>query len=172
VNPEVRWIAVGRVSRAHGVKGEVTVLSLSDVTARFEPGSTVFVGESNAAPLTVETRRGTPQRPLIKFREIATPEEIASLQEWTIEIPESAARTRQTDEYFLHDLIGLRLVDAAGKERGEVIEAYEGGGGVLLNVKRADDHEYEVPFAAAICTEIDIDGKRILVDLPEGIDED
>ena len=53
-----------------------------------------------------------------------------------------------------------------------MIEAYEGGGGVLLNVKRADGREYEVPFATAICTEIDIDGKRILVDLPEGIDED
>ena len=108
----------------------------------------------------------------MKFAGFTTPEDVDALRQWTIEIPESAARARQTDEYFLHDLIGLRLVDAAGKERGEVIEAYEGGGGVLLNVKRADGHEYEVPFAAAICTEIDIDGKRILVDLPEGIDED
>ena len=47
-----------------------------------------------------------------------------------------------------------------------------GGGGVLLNVKRADGKEYEVPFAAAICTEIDIAGKKIVVQLPEGIDED
>ena len=72
----------------------------------------------------------------------------------------------------LHELIGLRLVDRSGSERGEVIDAYEGGGGVLLNVKRADGKKYEVPFAAAICTEIDIAGKKIVVQLPEGIDED
>ena len=53
-----------------------------------------------------------------------------------------------------------------------MIDAYEGGGGVLLNVKRDDGKEYEVPFAATICTEIDIAGKKIVVELPEGIDED
>jgi ribosomal 30S subunit maturation factor RimM len=54
-----------------------------------------------------------------------------------------------------------------------VIEAYEGGGGVLLNVRRGGDgKEYEVPFAASICTAIDMKAKMIVVDLPEGIDED
>jgi 16S rRNA processing protein RimM len=167
-------IAVGVIRKAHGVRGEASVEPWTDFERFQEIPRVTLVSpdERQTRDATIETARAHGDRALIKFREIATPEEIASLQEWTIEIPESAARARQTDEYFLHDLIGLRLVDAAGQERGEVIEAYEGGGGVLLNVKRADGHEYEVPFAAAICTEIDIDGKRILVDLPEGIDED
>ena len=167
-------IAVGVIRKAHGVRGEASVEPWTDFE-RFQEIPTVTLvspDERQTRDATIESARAHGDRALIKFREIATPEEIASFQEWTIEIPESAARARQADEYFLHDLIGLRLIDAAGKERGEVIEAYEGGGGVLLNVKRADGHEYEVPFAAAICTEIDIDGKRILVDLPEGIDED
>jgi 16S rRNA processing protein RimM len=167
-------IAVGVIRKPHGVRGEASVEPWTDFERFREIPNVTLVSpdERRTRDVTIESARAHGERALIKFREIATPEEIAALQEWTIEIPESAARPRETDEYFLHDLVGLRLVDAAGNERGEVIEAYEGGGGVLLNVKRADGREYEVPFAAAICTEIDIDGKRIIVELPEGIDED
>jgi 16S rRNA processing protein RimM len=167
-------IAVGVIRKAHGVRGEASVEPWTDFERFREIRNVTLVSpdERRTRDVTIESARAHGERALIKFREIATPEEIAAFQEWTIEIPESAARPRETDEYFLHDLVGLRLVDAEGNERGEVIEAYEGGGGVLLNVKRADGREYEVPFAAAICTEIDIDGKRIVVELPEGIDED
>jgi 16S rRNA processing protein RimM len=167
-------IAVGVIRKAHGVRGEASVEPWTDFE-RFQeiPRATlVSPDERQTRDVTIETARTHGDRALIKFREIATPEEIATLQQWTIEIPESAARKRKTDEYFLHDLIGLRLIDAAGNDRGEVIDAYEGGGGVLLNVKRADGRQYEVPFAAAICKDIDIDGKTIAVELPEGIDED
>lgn len=167
-------IAVGVIRKAHGVRGEASVEPWTDFE-RFQQisrATLVSPDERRSRDVTIETARAHGDRALIKFREIATPEEIAALQEWTIEIPESEARPRQTDEYFLHDLIGLRLIDAAGNERGEVIEAYEGGGGVLLNVQRPDGRQYEVPFAAAICKEIDIDGKTIAVELPEGIDED
>jgi ribosomal 30S subunit maturation factor RimM len=51
-----------------------------------------------------------------------------------------------------------------------VKEAYEGGGGLLLNVA-GPKGLFEVPFAKSICTEIDLPGKRIKVDLPEGIDD-
>ncbi len=167
-------IAVGVIRRAHGVRGEASVEPWTDFERFREIPRVTLVSpdERRTRDVTIETARAHGDRALIKFREIATPEEIATLQEWTIEIPETAARPRKKDEYFLHELIGLRLIDAAGNERGEVIEAYEGGGGVLLNVKRTDGRQYEVPFAAAICKEIDIDGKTIAVELPEGIDED
>ena len=64
----------------------------------------------------------------------------------------------------------MRIVDVEGKPRGEVIDAYEGGGGVLLNVRHGGA-EFEVPFAADICTSIDVGAKRIVVNLPEGLDE-
>ncbi|HEX2122724.1 MAG TPA: PRC-barrel domain-containing protein, partial [Thermoanaerobaculia bacterium] len=87
------------------------------------------------------------------------------------EIPETEARPLEEDEYFLHDLVGLTMVDGDGTERGVVTDAYEGGAGVLLNVRRADGREFELPFAAELCTEIDLDAKRIVVALPEGLDD-
>jgi 16S rRNA processing protein RimM len=106
----------------------------------------------------------------VKFSGIDSPEQIRELQNWTIEIPSSEARKLDPNEYFLHDLVGLTLVDSVGKQRGVVKEVYEGGGGVLLNVD-GPRGEFEVPFAAEICTEIDLKEKRIIVELPEGIDD-
>ena len=110
-------------------------------------------------------------RVLLKLSGIDTPEDVQLLHNWTVEIPEDQARELEEDEYFLHDLAGLTLVDSEGRERGIVVEAYEGGGGVLLNVRRSDGREFEVPFAADLCTEIDLAAKRMVVALPEGIDD-
>jgi len=168
-------IAVGVIRKAHGLRGEANVEPWTNSVERFEELSRVTLvspDEAQTRDVTIESTRAHGDRALVKFVEIATPEEIQDFREWTIEIPESEARVLEPDEYFLHDLAGLHLIDARGVDRGEIVEAYEGGGGVLLNVRRRDGKTYEVPFAQEICTEIDLRGKKIVVDLPEGIDED
>jgi 16S rRNA processing protein RimM len=167
-------IAVGVIRKAHGVRGEASVEPWTDSAERFAELKSVTLvapGERDTRPATIAEVRFHAGRALIKFAEIASPEEVQMLRGWTVEIPESEARKLDDDEYFLHDLVGLTLVDSSGTSRGVVEEAYEGGGGVLLTVKREDGKTYEVPFAADICTEIDLAGKRIVVELPAGIDE-
>jgi 16S rRNA processing protein RimM len=109
-------------------------------------------------------------RALVKFKGIDSPESLRDFQNWTIEIPLSDARKLDRGEYFLHDLEGLELIDAAGKTRGVVKAVYEGGSGILLNVA-GPNGEYDVPFAEEICTKIDLKKKKIIVDLPEGLDD-
>ena len=169
-------IAIGVIRKAHGVRGEASVEPWTDSPDRFETLKKVTLvspdDENDTRIAAIESARAHGDRLLVKFGGIATPEEVQQLRGWTVEIPEEQARKLEPDEYFLHDLAGLHLIDAEGHDRGEVLEAYEGGGGVLLNVKRADGKTYEVPFAQEICTDIDLKAKRILVALPEGIDED
>ena len=168
-------IALGVIRKAHGVRGEASVEPWTDWIDRFRELSAVTLvapDEHQTRAATVETARVHGHRALLKFVDISTPEEIQGLQGWTVEIPESEARPLESGEYFLHDLIGLRLIDRQGRDRGVVTDAYSGGGGVLLQVQREKGKTYDVPFAASICTEIDIAGGRIIVDLPEGIDED
>jgi 16S rRNA processing protein RimM len=168
-------IAIGVIRKAHGVRGEASVEPWTDSPDRFEKLKKVTLvspDEQEARIVAVESAREHGDRLLVKFGGIATPEEVQQLRGWTVEIPEGQARKLDPDEYFLHDLAGLHLIDAEGQDRGEVLEAYEGGGGVLLNVKRANGRTYEVPFAESICTEINLKEKKIIVDLPEGIDED
>jgi len=168
----VNRIALGAIRKPHGVRGEASVEPWTEYERFSEVHDVTLVSpdESRTREVKIEATRAHGDRALIKFSGIETPEEMALLRDWTIEIPEEQARKPEADEYFLHDLIGLTLVDESGAERGHVTDAYEGGGGVLLEVERGA-RKFEVPFATEICKTIDIAGKRIVVDLPEGIDE-
>jgi len=166
-------IAVGIIRKAHGVRGEASIEPWTDSPDRFEELSSVTLvspdGKTRAAE--IEGTRAHGDRALVKFAGIETPEAVQLLQGWTIEIPEEDARSLDDDEYFIHDLIGLRLFDGDGRERGVVTEVLEGGGGLLLSVKRADGKTFELPFAADLCTEINLEAKRMVVNLPEGLDD-
>ncbi|HEX8255742.1 MAG TPA: ribosome maturation factor RimM [Thermoanaerobaculia bacterium] len=167
-------IAIGIIRKAHGVRGEASIEPWTDSVDRFDELESVTLvapDDKETRDVSVESVRMHAGRALLKFRGIDSPEEIQTLHNWTIEIPEDQARELEQDEYFLHDLVGLTLVDADGKERGIVTDVYEGGGGLLLNVKRPDGKEFELPFAADLCTEIDLEAKRMTVALPEGLDD-
>jgi 16S rRNA processing protein RimM len=165
-------IALGIIRKPHGVRGEASVEPWTNSAERFEELTRVTLvspDEATTREAAIDAVRVHGGRVLVAFAGIDSPEAVRELANWTIEIPESEARALEAGEYFLHDLVGLQLVDAEGKPRGEVIDAYEGGSGVLLNVRR-DGAEFEVPFAADICTNIDLAAKRIVVDLPAGLD--
>ena len=167
-------IAVGIIRKAHGVRGEASIEPWTDSADRFEELQSVTLvspDDKLTRELRVESVRTHGERALMKFAGIDTPEEIQTLHNWTVEIPAEQARALEEDEYFLHDLVGLTLVDGEGRERGVVVDTYEGGGGILLNVKRADGKTFEMPFAADICTEIDVPGRKMVVALPEGLDD-
>ncbi len=167
-------IAVGVIRKAHGVRGEASVEPWTDSAERFAELDQVLLvapDESSTREARVESSRVHAGRALVKFAGIESPEDIQTLHGWTIEIPEDQARELEEDEYFLHDLVGLTLFDANGKERGVVTDVVEGGGGLLLNVRRADGREFQLPFAADLCTEIDLKSRRMVVSLPEGLED-
>jgi 16S rRNA processing protein RimM len=166
-------IALGIIRKAHGVRGEASVEAWSSSPERFiEVSSVTLVSpdESSTRDASVESVRLHAGRALIKFTGIESPEEVQLLQNWTVEIPASDARKLDADEYFLHDLVGLSLIDSDGVTRGKVIEIEETGGGVLLVVE-GPKGRFDVPFAADICTKVDLDAKTIAVSLPEGIED-
>ena len=166
-------VAVGVIRKPHGVRGEASVEPWTDSLDRFaELKAVTLVSPDNAATrsATIAGSRPHGERALVKFTGIESPEALRELQNWTIEIPEAEARTPEKGQYFLHDLPGLTLVDADGRERGKVVAIEEGGGGLLLVVER-DGRRFDVPFAADIVTAIDLETRRATVHLPEGLED-
>src|SRR5436190_15694161 len=114
-------IALGVIRRSHGVRGEASIEPWTNSLDRifeFDRFTLVSPDDSKTREVTVESSRVHAGRALLKFAGIDSPEEVTELHNWTIEVPESSARTLEDDEYFLHDLAGLTLVDTTGKERG------------------------------------------------------
>lgn len=166
-------IALGILRKAHGVRGEASVEAWSDSPDRFidlKEVTLVSPDESQTRAVAIESVRIHAGRALVKFAGIDAPEDLRALQNWTLEVPLDQARALESGEYFLHDLVGLTLIDGNGTSRGNVIEIEETGGGVLLVIE-GPRGRFDVPFAAEICTKVDLDAKTIAVTLPDGIED-
>ena len=166
-------IAVGVVRRAHGVRGEISVELLTDTPERFDDLEVAWLVSPDRAELRqveIESVRHHKDRVLLKLEGVDAPEAVRPLQLWTLEVEPDQARELDEGEFFLHDLIGLAVVAPDGRRIGEVTDAGEGGGGVLLAVRRPDGGTFDVPFASSICTRIDLAAGEIVADLPEGLE--
>jgi 16S rRNA processing protein RimM len=113
-------LAVGRIARAHGVRGEVSVHRLSEVEERFASGSVLRLEDGRT--LTVEHARPHQQRLLVKFEEIADRTEAESLGGELLLIPSEAAPDAPKGSYWVHQLVGLEVVTEDGRSLGKIME--------------------------------------------------
>ncbi|HUO84069.1 MAG TPA: tRNA (guanosine(37)-N1)-methyltransferase TrmD, partial [Thermoanaerobaculia bacterium] len=171
-SPNSDLIALGIIRRPHGVRGEASVEPWTDDPARLSEVDQVILvspDEARRIPARIETARSHQDRVLVRFDGIASPEKIRELQNWTIEIPEQDARPLDADEYFMHQLVGLSVVDPKREPIGEVAGMEAGGGGWLLSVRTPDGTLFDLPFARALCREIDLERNVLVADIPPGL---
>jgi 16S rRNA processing protein RimM len=171
VSPDT-LVAVGVLRRSHGVRGEASVELLTDSVSRFDELDRVFLVDphrKNVLELRVRAVRPHKDRALVLLEGFDSPEDVSRFRDWTIEIPEDEARELEENEFFLHDLVGLEVVDTEGRALGRVVDALEGVAQVLLRVEASGGHAFEVPFVDALCPDVDLEKGRLTVDLPAGL---
>ena len=164
-------LVVGRVGRAHGVRGEVAVDVRTDEPAvRFAPGSRLDTDPAEAGPLTVAAAREASGRMLVRFTGVDDRRAAEGLR-GTLLVAESTSspRSEDPDEFWDHELAGLRAEDRDGVPLGVVAEVLHPPGGDLLVVRRPDGREVLVPFVARIVPEVDVAGGRCVLDPPPGL---
>jgi 16S rRNA processing protein RimM len=168
-------VAVGRVLRPHGLRGEVVVEVLSDVPERFDPGSQLQlvweVGEARQPtkqrPVVVATRRPHRVGALLRFEGFADRDRAEELRGAWLEIDESQVPAAPAGTYYHFQLLGCRC-SAAGEDLGRVVDLIEDGGGLLLVVSDGQ-REVPIPFVARFLRRIDVERGAIEVELPPGL---
>jgi len=165
-------IAIGRIARAHGVRGEVTVAVRTDEPdVRFVPGATLVTEPPERGPLTVAATRWHSGRLLITFEGVRDRNAAEDLR-GTLLVMDSAQipAPAEPDEFYDHQLIGLAVVTAAGHPVGEVTDVLHHGQDLLV-VRRGPGPAGEVlvPFVSAIVTDVDIPAGRLVIDPPPGL---
>jgi 16S rRNA processing protein RimM len=169
-------VAVGRVAAPHGIRGELAVERLSDVPGRFAAGATLLLSLPGASPRPVSVvssrahaSKGR-ERLLLRLAEVDDRDAAEALRGALLEVEATAVPPAPEGSYYQFDLVGCRCTDRRGGELGEVAEVVEGGGGTLLRVV-APGRELLLPFVDPYLAEVDVAGRRILWDLPEGLIE-
>jgi 16S rRNA processing protein RimM len=168
---------VGRVRRAHGIRGELVIEPLTDAPdAVFAPGRRVFAGTVNGDPapdgreLVVEESRPFKGGGwIVAFLGLDDRNEAELWRQRYVLAPPEELEPAGDGEVYVHDLLGMTVVHATSLEHiGEVTDVYEVPQGLMLDVRRTNDTVL-VPFRAEVITHIDHDGRRLLIDPPEGL---
>ena len=167
-------LVVGRVGRAHGIRGEVLVaLRTDDPDARFAPGTVLVTDPAERGPLTVVSARRHSGRYVVAFDGVADRAAAEALT-GTALVVESAdlASTVDPDEFHDAQLLGLRVQSADGADIGELTDVVHGPGGDLLVVRlqaAGEDREVLVPFVREMVPTVDVPAGLVVIDPPEGL---
>jgi 16S rRNA processing protein RimM len=166
-------LVVGRVVKAHGVTGEVVVeIRTDDPDIRFAPGSSLRGRPSRGGPesrYVVESSREHSGRLLVRLDGVADRNAADALRGILFLVDsEELPPIEDPDEFYDHQLEGLRVVTTTGTAIGSVAEVLHTAAGELLSV-RTEEGEVLVPFVSAIVTSISLADKTIEIDPPEGL---
>jgi 16S rRNA processing protein RimM len=161
---------VGRIARAHGIRGQVIVNPETDFPdERFQPGAELFIQRGGAIEtLTVTSARFHRERPIIGIAGVETMNDAETLAGQELRVPLDRLAALPPGTFYRHDLIGCRVELPDGRPVGLVLDVEGTVTGSRLVVDGADG-EVLIPLVAAICTDVDPAGKRIVVDPPEGL---
>jgi 16S rRNA processing protein RimM len=154
-------IAVGVVTAAHGVRGEVRVSVQSDVEGRFHAGAVLEC--DGIGPLEIETARPGTRSTIVRFRGYADRESAETLRGRSLLVSRDDSRRAVGDAYLWADLIGLRASDPAGADLGVVSEMIRAGETDVVVISRDTGDDLLVPAIASVIREVDVPGGRIVV---------
>jgi 16S rRNA processing protein RimM len=194
-----RWVAVARILRPRGNKGEVAAELLTDFPGRLAKIAQVFVGDAAAvgdnAPRRVGVKscwvdRNHPGQIVFHFEGCASISDAEKLRGLDVLLPFEQRVSLPAGQYFLTDLIGCAVFEVARAARalasspcaladaptllGTVSDVQFTGedvAGTAVLVVDAAKGELLIPLAEDICTRIDVVARRIEVNLPEGLRE-
>lgn len=164
-------LVVGKIGRAHGIKGDVSVeVRTDEPELRLGPGAVLLTDPASAGPLTVESGKVHSGRLLLRFAGVKDRNGAEALR-GTILIAEvdPDESPEDPDEYYDHQLIGLDVVLLDGTPVGELAEVIHLPYQDLLMVRRADDSEVLIPFVERIVPTIDLENQRAVIDPPPGL---
>lgn len=159
-------MAVGYVRGAHGIQGEVTVEPMTDFPDRFMPGSVLHAGGVNYRIEAVRTHK---KMLLVALVGISTRNQAEVLHGKLIEVPEGDLPDLNEDQYFRFEIVGINVVDESGLALGNVAEVLDTGADDVYIV-RDDESELLIPAIDSVVKEIDIAGRRMVVELIPGLE--
>lgn len=174
--PEPRHLVVGHLAKAHGTKGELFVLPLTDhPEGTYVPGVVVSLGLHDAdrpdpdlPPLRIRAVRPFQNGFLVSFHGVDDRSQAELLRGTYAYREASELEPLAEGELFHHQLVGMDVYLPDGQRVGEIRAIYELQPADLLEV-RGPDKEYMIPYLERIVVEVDAARRRMVIDPPEGL---
>ena len=154
-------VVVGRITRAHGVTGEVAVLVISEVPGRFDDGATVWFEDGRT--LTVESSRPHKDRLLVRFRGVEDRAQAEALHRALLVVPESLSPELPEGSWWDHRIVGCAIETESGRALGTVREVIHTAANDVWSAVDDEGVETLVPVLKDVILDVDMNVKRIVV---------
>lgn len=163
------YLAVGRVVNTHGVKGELKVMPMTSDLSRFDYLLYVTANwEGKPKEFRVTGARFHKNAVLIKLNGIDTMDDAEKLKGEELLVHRKNARPLDEDEFFICDMIGLDVYEE-DKLLGQLADVLETGSNDVYVIRDKDGKELLLPALKSVVEEVDLEGKRMKVKVPEGL---
>lgn len=163
-------LVVGRIGRAHGVRGEATIeVRTDDPDTRFAVGTTLETDPAERGPLTITSGRVHNGLLLLSFEGVADRTAVETLRGTLLYAEVDIEESEDEDDFHDLVLIGMEVFQISGEPVGVVDEVIHLPGQDLLSVKTPAGREVLVPFVREIVPTVDRSARRIEIDPPAGL---
>ena len=163
-------LQVGIITSTHGVRGEVKVYPTTDDPRRFRRLKEVVLDTGKEKMnLEIEGVKFFKQFVILKFKGLDNINDIEKYRQKSLYVTRKNAVRLQRDEYFIADLIGLKVQDEDGKELGTVKDVIETGANDVYEVEMADDKSLLLPAIKQCILNVDVENGTMQVYVLEGL---
>lgn len=163
-------LQVGIITSTHGVRGEVKVYPTTDDPRRFRRLKEVVLDTGKEKMnLGIEGVKFFKQFVILKFKGLDNINDIEKYRQKSLYVTRKNAVRLQRDEYFIADLIGLKVQDEDGKELGTVKDVIETGANDVYEVEMADGKSLLLPAIKQCILNVDVENGTMQVHVLEGL---
>lgn len=163
-------LQVGVISSTHGVRGEVKVFPTTDDVTRFKKlKEVILVTEKTEKILKITSVKFFKQFAILKFEGIDTLNDVEVYKGASLFVDRKNAVKLQKDEYFIADLIDLKVVDEKENELGTLVDVMQTGANDVYIVKNEDGKELLFPAIKECILDIDFKAQKMTVHVMDGL---
>lgn len=163
-------LQVGIITSTHGVRGEVKVYPTTDNPRRFRRLKEVVLDTGREKlNLEIEGVKFFKQFVILKFKGLDNINDIEKYRQKSLYVTRKNAVRLQRDEYFIADLIGLKVQDEDGTELGTVKDVIETGANDVYEVEMADGRSLLLPAIKQCILNVDVENGMMQVHVLEGL---
>ncbi len=163
---------IGAITQTHGIKGEVKVFPMTDDIGRFK-GMKDLILIYGREQLHLQVTNARPQKNLVilKFKGIDDINEVEKYKGCGLYVTAANRNPCGKDEYYISDLIGLRVIDEDGAPIGELKDVLETGANDVYVVAKEDGKELLIPAIKDCIRKVDVKAGQLVVHLLPGLDD-
>ncbi|WP_321387928.1 ribosome maturation factor RimM [uncultured Enterococcus sp.] len=171
----VEYLNVGKIVNTQGIKGEVRIISQTDFPElRYKKGSVLTLFQDGKKPiqLVIKSHRKHKNFDIVSFEEHLSINDVEKYRDGILKIEKDQVGELEDNEFYYHEIIGLKVFDEAGTELGKIKEILSPGANDVWVVQRVKKKDLLLPYIESVVKKVDVANGQVVVEIPEGLIDD